>query len=82
MAGLVPQRPDTTGGNSVEQLNYLAQNVVQKRTQNTTGTTSGFAAGAGTAASSGSTHTGALGSTAYTVGDIVRALKVLGILAQ
>lgn len=49
--------------------------------QNTTGTTTGFSAGFGTSANSDSTFTGNTGSAAYTVGDIVRALKNLGLLA-
>lgn len=49
--------------------------------QNTTGTTTGFTAGSGTTAHVDSTYTGNLGTTAYTMGDVVRALKKLGILA-
>ena len=49
--------------------------------QNTTGTTAGFTAGAGTAVLSDSTFTGNTGTKAYTIGDIVRALKNLGLLA-
>lgn len=47
----------------------------------TTGTTTGFTAGAGTAARVDSTYTGNTGTAAYTVGDIVKALKDLGLLA-
>lgn len=46
-----------------------------------TGTTSGFTAGAGTAVLSDSTFTGGSGSTAYTLGDIVLHLKTLGLIA-
>jgi len=49
--------------------------------QSTTGTTTGFVAGSGTAANDDSTYTGGNGTAAYTVGDIVLALKNLGILA-
>jgi len=49
--------------------------------QSTTGTTTGFTAGSGTAAKSDSTFTGGSG-TAYTTGDIVKALKAQGLLAQ
>lgn len=47
----------------------------------TTGTTTGFTAGAGTAVNDASTFTGGTGSTAYRISDIVLALKQLGLLA-
>ena len=47
----------------------------------TTGTTTGFTAGLGTPVLSDSTFTGNTGSAAYTIGDIVLALKQLGLLA-
>lgn len=50
--------------------------------QSTTGTTTGFTAGSGTAAKDDSTYTGNVGSKAYTVGDIVKALKAYGLLAS
>jgi hypothetical protein len=49
--------------------------------QNTTGTTTGHTAGSSTAVRQDSTFTGNTGATAYTVGDIVLALKNLGFLA-
>lgn len=57
---------------------YNATPVVQ---QATTGTTTGFTAGSGTTARDDSTFTGNSGTKAYTIGDIVRALKNLGLLA-
>lgn len=47
----------------------------------TTGTSTGFTAGAGTTATHLSTFTGNTGASAYTVGDIVRALKLVGLMA-
>lgn len=58
---------------------YNATPVVQ---YSTTGTTTGFTAGSGTAAKDDSTYTGNTGSTAYTVGDIVKALKTAGLIAS
>lgn len=46
-----------------------------------TGETAGFTTGAGTAVKDDSTFTGNVGSTAYRVSDIVKALKQVGILA-
>lgn len=57
---------------------FNATPVVQPAT---TGTVTGFTAGTGTAVLDDSTFTGNTGATAYTVGDIVRALKTLGFLA-
>ncbi len=48
----------------------------------TTGTTTGFSAGTGTAVLSGSTFTGNTGTSAYTISDLVAALKKSGIIAQ
>jgi len=57
---------------------YNATPVIQ---QATTGTTTGFTAGSGTSARDDSTFTGGSGTKAYTIGDIVLALKNLGLLA-
>lgn len=57
---------------------YNATPVIQ---QATAGTTTGFTAATGTAVLAGSTFTGNSGSTAYTIGDIVLALKTLGLMA-
>ncbi len=47
---------------------------------NTTGTATGFVGHAGTAVTHTDTFTGNTGSTAYTIGDVVRALKLIGIM--
>ena len=46
------------------------------------GETSGTTAGAGTALTHEATFTGGVGTTAYTISDIVKHLKNLGLLAQ
>jgi len=67
------------GTGATQKLGFWnATPVVQ---QATTGTTTGFTAGAGTAVLSDSTFTGNSGTKAYTIGDIVLALKNTGILA-
>lgn len=47
----------------------------------TTGTSVGFTAGAGTTVTHLSTFTGNTGATAYTIADIVRGLKLYGLMA-
>jgi len=50
--------------------------------QSGTGEGTGFTAGSGTTARDDSTFTGNVGSTAYRINDIVKALKNQGLLAQ
>ena len=65
-------------GSAVQEIGLFgATPVVQP---STTGTTAGFVTGSGGRVMSGSTFTGNTGSTAYTIGDIVKALKNLGLL--
>lgn len=47
-----------------------------------TGQTAGFTAGSGSATKDDSTFTGGTGSKAYTIGDIVKHLKNLGLIAS
>ena len=47
----------------------------------TAGQTAGFATGVATPVLSDSTFTGGIGSTAYTIGDIVRHLKTINAIA-
>jgi hypothetical protein len=58
---------------------FNATPVVQ---QSGTGEATGFVAGSNTAVNDDSTFTGNVGSTAYRINDIVKALKNLGLLAQ
>jgi hypothetical protein len=55
---------------------------VTRAAESGTGETAGFTAGAGTAVLDDSTFTGNIGSTAYRVSDIVKALKNLGFIAS
>jgi hypothetical protein len=66
------------GGN--EQLGFFGQTPVAQ--PSTTGETVGFTAGGGTTATDASTFTGNLGTKAYRVSDIVKALKQLGLIAS
>lgn len=75
---------NTSGGIKIgtatnQKLGFFNKAPVAQQT--TTGTTTGFTAGSGTASKSDSTYTGNTGTAAYTVGDIVLALKNLGFLA-
>lgn len=68
------------GTNSSVKMGFF--NATPVLQQSGTGTATGFVAGAGTAVNDQSTFTGAVGSTAYRISDIVKALKNLGFLAQ
>ena len=71
-------RSDVT---TIEQLGLALGLDMNAFAKSSTGETTGFTAGAGTAARVDSTYTGNTGSTAYTVSDIVKALKQVGLLA-
>ncbi len=58
---------------------YGAPAVAQYATE---GTVTGFTAGSGTAVKHDSTFTGNVGTKAYTQGDIVKALKLSGLIAS
>lgn len=59
---------------------HLIASDIQLAAVSTTDVT-GFVAGSGTAVVSGSKWAGKTGASAYTVGDVVTALKSLGVLA-
>ena len=62
---------------------YMTRDVVHYTTGNSTGFLSGaIGAQTSTTAYSGSKWAGSVGSTAYTVGDVVTALKIIGVLAE
>lgn len=63
---------------SAPMIGFFGANAVVQPA--TTGTSTGFTAGAGTNVTHLSTFTGNSGSAAYTIGDIVLALKQLGLM--
>lgn len=65
---------------SVAQIGHFGVTPTSQPTAG--GVTSGFTANIGTPVLSGSTATGNTGSSAYTFGDIVAALKALGLIAS
>lgn len=70
-------RREVDGTNAM--IGFLGASAIAR--YSTTGTTAGFTAGAGSAVDSAATFTGNTGSTAYTIGDAIRALKQYGLLA-
>ncbi len=70
----------TAGGLAVTAGNIGFHGATPVVKHATTGNVTGFVAGSGTASKSDSVYAGAAGSTAYTVGDLVTALKALGLL--
>ena len=68
------------GGDASQKIGFWgAAPIIQP---STVGTTSGFTVGTGSGVLSGSTFTGGMGTKAYTIGDIVKALKSAGIMAS
>jgi len=79
------ETPNTDEGNRIgqsasEKVGFYGESPVAQ--PSSTGTTAGFTAGSGTGANDDSTFTGDVGTTAYTIGDIVAHLKTLGLIAK
>jgi len=66
------------GGATTDLIAFWGVNPVGQ--QSTTGTSAGFTAGSTGAVFNDSTFTGNTGTTAYRIGDVVLALKNVGIL--
>lgn len=66
------------GSSTAQKFAFFASTPVAQ--QSTTGTTTGFGAGSTSTVFKDSTFTGGSGSSAYTVGDMVLALKNLGLM--
>jgi hypothetical protein len=62
-----------------ESLGFFGATPVAQHTA--TGETTGFVAGGGTAVTDASTFTGNVGTKAYRISDVVKALKNLGLMA-
>jgi len=62
-----------------DKISFFGANPVLQQTA--LGTTTGFTAASGTAVLSGSTFTGGTGTSAYTIGDLVLAMKNYGLIA-
>jgi hypothetical protein len=76
---------DTTTGTKIgtattQKLGFF--NATPIAQPSSTGQTAGFTAGTGTSVNDDSTFTGGVGATAYTIGDIVKHLKNLGLIAS
>ena len=67
-------------GKESEQVSEQESGQSEVWSQDNADTSSGFVAGTGETFKSASTVTGGTGSTSYTVGDIVKALKAYGLL--
>lgn len=66
------------GGAAAQKLGFFGATPVGQ--PSTSGTLTGLTASTGTALNHASQFTGNTGSAAYTVGDVVNALKTVGIL--
>lgn len=68
------------GSNAAETVGFYGNAGVAQQTANDV--TTGFTAATGTAVLAGSTFTGGVGTTAYTIGDVIAALKNLGVIVS
>ncbi len=65
-------------GAAAQKLGFFGETPIGQ--PSTAGTSTGFTAGGGTAVTHLSTFTGGTGTIAYTIGDIVKHLKTLGLI--
>lgn len=70
----------TMGLSATDKISFFGQTTGTQPTTTTNVHT--VAAGATTAVYTNTTFDGSIGSTAYTLGDVVRALKLLGLIAS
>ncbi len=79
-AGAAREGVRIEGSGSATLLGFYGTAAVAQ--PSSTGETTGFTGGAGTAVRNDSTFTGNVGATAYRISDIVKHLKNLGLIAQ
>ena len=69
-----------SGGTQLSSVGFYGASPVVQQTAG--GITAGFTAGAGGAVLAGSTFTGNIGGTAYTIGDLIAAMKTYNLLTN
>ena len=74
--------PDNSIQDAAANFFGVTGRVTAAATPTASGTSLGFTSAAGTSLTQTCTFTGNVGSTAYTIGDIVAGLKQLGLLVN
>lgn len=72
--------PDVVVGSATGTVGFYGTTPVAQQTA--AAETTGYTAGTSTAVTIDGTFTGGVGATAYTIGDVVAALKNLGVLTK